>query len=287
MFINPKAWPKAQYKAFRLVGMVILGYGLITGGTYAMQERMIYYPEKTPPKEEMCAAMGLRFWPGQGRADYRGFVSPAASLESKGTIVVFHGNAGSALDRGYYVAALEPRGYRVLLAEYPGFSGRPGKLGEGPIVKDGQATVKLAYEQYGGPLYLWGESLGAGVAAAIVADVAVPVLGVVMLTPWDTLPNLAQAIFWFLPVRWLIRDQYDSMKNLANYRGRVALLVAENDEVIPKRHGIRLYESIKGSKKLWEFRRAHHNTWPAGSREAWWDEVLAFLGGQGDRRETL
>jgi len=275
--MNPKDWPQPKYKAFRLIGVMILGYCLITGVTYAMQEKMIYYPDRTPPNEAMSAAMGLRFWPGQGRPDYRGFVSPEALLKPKGTIVVFHGNAGSALDRGYYVAALEPRGYRVILAEYPGFGGRPGKLGEGPIVKDGKATVKLAYEEYGGPLYLWGESLGAGVVGAIVSDVAVPVSGVVMLTPWDTLPNLAQAIYWFLPARWLIRDQYDSMKNLANYGGRVALLVAENDEVIPKRHGLRLFESIHGPKKLWEFRRANHNTWPADPGEPWWDEVLAFL----------
>ncbi len=270
---------KLKVASIRWGGIVILGYLLVTAGTCAMQKKLLYYPDTRFPAEAMVSAKGLWMWPRQDQGEYRGFLRARKLPKPRGTVVVFHGNAGSALDRGYYIAALEPKGFRVLLAEYPGFGGRPGELGEESIVSDGKITVKLASEQWGEPIYLWGESLGAGVAAAIAADPSLPVSGVVMLTPWDTLPDLAQAIYWFLPVRWLVRDRYDSIKNLACYGGRVAVLVSEKDEVVSRRHGLRLYESIQGPKKFWEFLGATHNTWPVNPQEIWWSEVLAFLEG--------
>jgi len=265
---------------FRWIGVVILGYFLGTVGMYAIQRSLLYHPHRLFPDEAWVSKKGLEMWPHRDRAASRGFIISRGLVKARGIVVIFHGNAGSASDRDYYIAALEPRGFRVLLAEYPGYGGRPGELGEEPIVSDGKETVKLAHEQWGGPIYLWGESLGAGVAAAIAADTCLPVSGIVLLTPWDTLPDLVQSIFWFLPARWLVRDRYDSIKNLASFRGRIAVLVAERDEVVPKRHGLRLYESIPGSKRVWEFPGANHNTWPTDPQERWWSEVMSFLEGR-------
>jgi pimeloyl-ACP methyl ester carboxylesterase len=85
-------------------------------------------------------------------------------------VLVFHGNAGSALDRKYYPDALEKLGYRVILVEYPGYGGRRGKLGEGSFVADARDLVTLARDEFGDPIYVWGESLGCGVAIAVAAD---------------------------------------------------------------------------------------------------------------------
>ena len=57
--------------------------------------------------------------------------------------------------------------FRVILAEYPKYGGRPGKVGEKSFVAAGLETVRLAQKQYREPLYLLGESLGCGVAAAV------------------------------------------------------------------------------------------------------------------------
>ncbi len=78
---------------------------------------------------------------------------------------MFHGNGGAAADRGFYVDALGARRYRVILAEYPRYGGRKGELGERAFVVDGIETIRLAFEEYGSPLYILGESLGCGVAA--------------------------------------------------------------------------------------------------------------------------
>ena len=98
----------------------------------------------------------------------------------------------------------------------------------------------------------------------------------VLLTPWDSLPDLAQSIYWFMPARWLVRDQYDSVKHLRSFDGRVAVVVAEKDRVIPVQHGLRLYESVQSEKQLWTFSNVGHNNWPNHPTAPWWEEVMHF-----------
>ena len=72
-------------------------------------------------------------------------------------------------------------------------------MGEKPFVAAGLETVRLAYEQYKEPLYLVGESLGCGVAAAVAKQTSVPIAGIILITPWDTLASVAKSCFLFFP----------------------------------------------------------------------------------------
>ena len=261
---------------------LIVGYLLLAGIIALNQKRMLYFPDPTPPSVDSLRPTGgpaLAIWPAASGPAFRGYVSadPTERPPTRGTVVVFHGNAGSARDRGYYLAALERRGYRTILAEYPGYGGRAGELGESSFVADGRETARRALAEFGGPLWLWGESLGAGVAATVAADRALPVAGVALITPWDSLPDLAQALYWYLPARWLLLDRYDNRANLSQYPGPVAILVAERDEIIPARHSQRLYEALREPRRRWIFPEAGHNGWPIQPTAAWWDEVSDWL----------
>ena len=134
-----------------------------------MQYNMLYYPDSRMPSESELAAKGLQFWPA-GPVGYRGYISTGGVEDIKGTIIVFHGNAGTAADREYYLSPLGSMGYRVILAEYPGYGGRTGRLGEQSFVDDARKTVQIAAEKYKGPIYLLGESLGCGVVAGVAKD---------------------------------------------------------------------------------------------------------------------
>ena len=254
-----------------------------------MEKDMLYHPGHYGLRDARYTAQqtGLKLWPEDG-AGYMGYVSEEPPDTSVGTIVVFHGNAGLAGHRGYYVAALERLGYRVVLAEYPGYGGRKGALSEASFVADGLKVAAQARSDFGGPLYLWGESLGCGVAAALAADDGLAVEGVVMLTPWDSLMAVAKSHFSWLPVKALTKDRYDSVANLAGYEGPVAVLLSEHDEVIPPTHARNLYQGLPEPKRLWVFDGAGHNTWPTGPRGTHWPEVMSFLerGGAGSSTDA-
>ncbi|MBN2411521.1 alpha/beta hydrolase [candidate division KSB1 bacterium] len=258
---------------------IVFGYILLCVIVYFIQRRMLYYPNSKTAPEKDITTQRIDYWPSKTEP-FRGFVNTNVQSSGPGVIVVFHGNAGSAWHRTYYTRVLGELGYRVILAEYPSYGDRPGKISQQSFVEDAKQTVRLAHSQYGKPVYLCGESLGAGVAAAVAADPGIPVAGVIVITPWDTLPDLAQSIYWFLPARRLVRDKYDNIQNLSEFGGKVAIAIAEYDEIIPVRHGLRLYKSLPNTKKLWTIQDAGHNTWPNMVDVAWWREVLFFLGGK-------
>lgn len=260
------------YSPLWSIALLVLGYLALVLWVYLFQERFLYFPDNS--SADLAGHFGLRPWPAEEK--FYGFISNKPLENSKGTFLVWHGNAGSALNRTYFRDALERRGYRVILAEYPGYCGRPGKLSEKSFISDALSAADHARDEFGTPIYLIGESLGCGVATAVVKERAW-VNGVVLITPWADLPTLAQSKFWYLPARWFVRDRYDNISNLRDYAGPVAVLSAGNDEVVPRKHGQRLFDGLKSPKHLWLFPTSGHNSWPAGTNERWWDEALDFI----------
>ena len=244
---------------------------------FLAQRSLLYFPNTSFPSEQLVKARGLEYWVTKDR-NYRGLISRKPQNDIKGTIIIFHGNAGAAIDRNYYVDALVKLGYRVLLAEYPGYGGREGKPSESVFVTDARETIKLIQQEYGNPIYVWGESLGSGVVASAVSESTLAVDGIVLITPWDSLPNLAQNLYSFFPVKWIVLDKFDSIKNLKSFPGNVGVMIAKKDEVIPPKLSNSLYKSLQNNnKKLWLLENAGHNNWIDYINDSWWHEVIDFL----------
>ncbi|MGB7971822.1 MAG: alpha/beta fold hydrolase [Candidatus Deferrimicrobiaceae bacterium] len=265
-----------------LLAVAALVYFTILLIVYLFQEKILYFPDIYPLAEAKNRARTLHFriWPETG-SGYHGFVPADLSNTRRGVILLCHGNAGTALDRFFYAKEMAHLGYPLILFEYPGYGACAGEKRESSLVSAAVEAARAAVEQFGEPLYLIGESLGCGVASAVAGSGEVPVAGVVMITPWDSLPLLAQSVYWYLPAKWLTRDQYDNVRNLKRYRGTVAVAIAENDEVIPPRHGRRLFDLLTGRKKLWVLPGAGHNNWPGVVDSEWWSEVMRFIAPQG------
>ena len=263
-------------RRFRLLAGVVLGIAIFVGWLTMFQDSLLYFPERVLLAKVVDEASreGVAPWPDAGA--YRGLLAEPKT-PARGTLLLFHGNAGHAGHRGWYVDRLSRLGVRVILAEYPGYGPRPGKLGEASLVPDAIETVAQVRRQFSGPLILAGESLGAGVAAAAakVSDVD----ALLLITPWDSLKNVAGHHYPWLPVGWLLRDRYDSVGNLAAFRGRVAVVVAEQDSIVPAKYGRALFATLPEAKRLWTVPEADHNDWWSQVDDAWWQSVLGFLYG--------
>jgi hypothetical protein len=255
-----------------VVAMVVLA------AVFLRQEKLLYYPERAPV-ERLVQGSGLAPWPSAG--DFRALLAePAAGAASvRGTVVVFHGNAGHAGHRMHYAQALAPLGWRVLLAEHPGYGPRAGALDERSLVDDAAQTVERAHAQYGAPLLVVGESLGAAVAAGAAGAQRERVAGLVLITPWDRLAHVAAHHYPWLPVRWMLRDDYDSAARLAGFARPVAVVAAEHDTLVPPRFARALYDGLAGPKRWVEIAGRGHNDWPDRADAAWWRSVLGFASG--------
>jgi hypothetical protein len=90
----------------------LTGYFLIILFAVLAQRHMLYFPDTTPPSSDNLRPFygpALEVWPATGDPSHRGYVSagPLAYAHNRGTVIVFHGNAGSARDRRHYISALQ------------------------------------------------------------------------------------------------------------------------------------------------------------------------------------
>jgi len=260
----------------RIMLSVMTGLALIWGGLFLFQDHLLYFPASAPLAEVVAEARrdGLEPWPEAN--DFRGLLREPR-MAARGTLVFFHGNAGHAGHRGWVAEALADVGLRVILAEYPGYGPRPGQPGEAALVRDAAETLARVRARFPGPLLVGGESLGAGIAAAVAANSPGDIAGLLLATPWDSLKRVAQHHYPWAPIDLLLRDRYDNIANLADFRGPVAVVIAAQDSIVPAPFGQALFASLPGPKRLWTIPAADHNDWMMRVDGTWWASVTSFL----------
>jgi alpha-beta hydrolase superfamily lysophospholipase len=266
------ACSRASAVARAAFGVTVVSSLIACSGVTMFQDNLLYYPEAASVAEMVSG--GLAAWPSA--VDFRGLLAEADS-QARGTAIIFHGNAGHAGHRDFYIAALTRLGLRVILAEYPAYGPRAGELGEKSLVDDAEQTIVLAYARYGGPLLIIGESLGAGVAAAAGARQPEAVAGLLLITPWNRLEDVARHHYPLLPLKWLLRDRYDSANHLASFGRPIVLAIAGEDRIIPPRFGRALYDALAEPKQLSVIKAAGHNDWFDRLDDTWWRQAIDFL----------
>lgn len=263
------------------IGRVVLpAYAAALCLVAGCQNSLLYQPRCGSEEEFVGAARrrGLQRWrDAEGRLI--GWQRPNPRAANR--LVVFHGNAGCALDRGYYLEAFEALGggadWEVRIFEYPGYGPRPGAPGKPAFIAEGRAAVQELLAADSRPVFLLGESIGSGTACALAAELPGHVAGLVLVVPFARLQEVAQEKFPWLPVGFLLRDKFDNIAALASYRGRIAFVIAENDEVVGAAQGRKLHESYAGPTLLIPLAGAGHNSIDIQPDSPWFRQTSAFL----------
>lgn len=156
--------------------------------------------------------------------------SIAAADAGEPTFVFFSGNAAHITDFVPTGAEFHRRGWGVVLASYRGFSGNPGSPSEAGLMDDARAVLASLPKQHG-KLILWGHSLGSGVAARMASEHRCD--GLVLESPFTSAVNVAARKYWGFPVRWFMRDPFETETLLARIKAPVLIFHGTNDPVIP------------------------------------------------------
>ena len=285
--------PILKRLVFILAGPLLIVATLL-GALMLFQDRLLYFPSKvalehyvpdglyawskTTATSDSITEQSLKTPPPDAYHEVLGLIgNPENNQRVTGLVVVFHGNAGHAGHRRYYADQLTPFGIRTILAEYPGYGPRSGNPSEHVLISDGVDIVEQAYRQYGGPVWLIGESLGAGVAAGVLEKVPSLVQGIVLITPWNRLMDVAALHYPFLPVRWLLKSDYDSIEALHEFTGPKLIIVAEIDSIVPAELGLDLFEKISQPKRLVTIKNAGHNDWMSQVEPKFWQTTINWL----------
>ena len=151
-----------------------LAYAAAVGFLAARQRSFIFRPPAERP--DPAAMAGAGFSPAGGEGDAgaapRFWISPARAPDAR-TVVFLHGNASTVADGASKLAPLREAGLGVMLVEYPGYGGAPGRPTEATIMRQAEEALDLLGRAGIGPrrLVLWGESLGTGLATRLAVQV--------------------------------------------------------------------------------------------------------------------
>lgn len=264
---------------FRLIRLLLIALAIFYAGAcllvFTFQRSLLFLPVVRSPAEvdQMARDAGMERWTNAA-GGFIGMKRLATNQPAVGRVLMFYGNASSAVRCSVYadvIQSLAPLDFYVL--EYPGYEDRLGAPSRDSLL----AAAKDAFQSLGtnGPLYFVGESLGTGVAAFVAGEFSGKIAGVVLLSPYQRLADVAQYQYPWLPARWLLLDDFQSGNYLKNYRGRVAVMIDGADQVVPAKFGRRLFENYAGPKKLWEYPNCHHVEL-GESPETFWRAVIAF-----------
>lgn len=159
--------------------------------------------------------------------------------------VYFHGNAESAAQNLPLAIALARSGTDMVLAEYRGFGGQPGRPDEAGLYADGAALVSaLAAEGVtAGRLVLVGRSLGTGVAVELALRRPPSLL--ILVSPYTSLPDMGRTLVGPL-APLVVPDRFDNLGKIATLACPVVVLHGTRDEVVPFRMGEALARAGKG-----------------------------------------
>ena len=254
-------------------------YLLVMAGMYFGQRRFMYFPDptRTAPADADLPNVSERIIDtpdGEKIIAWYGKAQPGQP-----TLLYFHGNGGALEVRRERIAKYLKRGRGVFMMSYRGYSGSTGSPSEAHNVAD----AKLAYDALIGEgvkpddIIIYGESLGTGVAIQVAREKKAQ--GLVLDSPYTAMVDRAAELYPWLPVRWLVTDQYESRAWIADVHIPLFILHGELDVIVPVEMGRALFALANAPKEIKTLPGAGHGDhYLFGSFEvinAWIDRLRA------------
>lgn len=244
-------WGALGLAALLLVGLAAL---------WAGQDRLIYFPDRSRPdasavslpgliEEEIVTEDGLRLLAWR--------VPPA---RSDGPVLLYlHGNGGNLGHRAGRVRAIAARGWGLLMVEWRGYGGNPGRPSEDGLQRDARAGLArlAALGARADRIVLYGESLGTGVAVRLASEAPGRVAALVLESPYTSLKDLAALHYPVLPARLLLRDGHDSRSRIGAVAAPILILAGGRDRLVPAAMG-RSLAAAAPRAEIWEAPEGGH-----------------------------
>ncbi len=262
-----------------VVGIVAGSALVLLALVWIFQRSLIYFPTDDLPDLALVLpnAEEVNFTTKDGLL-LSAWLVPATADANGVTVVVFSGNAGNRGDRLPLARALTAVGYRVLLTDYRGYGGNPGKPTEDGLLLDAHAAVEFLEgrsDADGDRLVYFGESLGAAVAIGLAVEK--PPAALVLRSPFTSLSDVASVHYPFLPTSLLLWDRFPNVERLQEIDVPVLVIAGSADRVVPIAQSRSVYKATSQPKELVVIDGADHNDNELAAGTGLVSAVAAFL----------
>ena len=241
-------------RVLTVFGLMGCGYLMLVAGLYVVQRQLLYLPNRSIPSATASGVPEMGEVTLQTDDGLRLVAWYRPSAQRRATILYLHGNGGHIGYRGERVRPFIDGGFGVLLMEYRGYGGNPGRPSEAGLMSDARAALAFL-DGAGVPsaeTVLYGESLGSTVAVAIAAERAAggrPVAALVLEAPLSSVSDVAAHHYPWMPVRWLLKDRFEAEARIADVGAPVLVVHGDADDIVPIRYGRALFEAAQEPKE--------------------------------------
>ncbi|HWQ69395.1 MAG TPA: alpha/beta hydrolase [Patescibacteria group bacterium] len=241
--------------------VLILTLFLAGGCVETLENSFIFFPDKRiaeTPRDRGLAYEEISFTTQDGLR-LNGWWIPGTG--SPLTILWFHGNGGNI---SYRLDNIRLRhdllGTNIFIFDYRGYGRSEGRASEEGTYHDGDAAIRYLYSRSDvdpTKIIFLGESLGSAVAVEMATRYDCAAL--ILESPFLSIAEMAKVTFPFLPIGSLLQTRYDTLSKIGQVRAPLLIVHGENDEIVPFRHGQRLFEAASEPKEFYSIKGARHN----------------------------
>jgi len=245
----------------RLLAVVVATAILLLVVLWTLQRQLIYYPSPGPvPAAAQVLDRGRDVTLRASDGLRLGAWYVPARDPDEATVLVANGNGGDRSLRAPLARALSRRGLGVLLFDYRGYGGNPGRPSQEGLALDVRAAREFLVQRAAVPrdrlLYL-GESLGSAVVTELAAEH--PPAGLVLRSPFVSLTAVGRAHYPYLPVGLLLRDRFPLAAHLRRVSAPVVVVYSGADEVVPPAQSRQVAETAPNLVRRVVVEGAGHN----------------------------
>jgi len=236
--------------------LLAAGYTVLGAALFFAQRAMLYFPDRertTPAAAGFPQAQEITLDTADGEHVIAWHVPPR---DGKPVILYFHGNGGALPVRVDRFRKIIDAGVGLVALSYRGYGGSTGSPSEAGLIADARAAYAYADARYRNRIALWGESLGTGVAVALAAEK--PVTHVILDSSYSSTVDVAADLYWYFPVRLLMKDQFRSDERIRHVTAPLLMLHGEADNIIPIRYAERLFALAPGEKRMVRYPHGYH-----------------------------
>jgi pimeloyl-ACP methyl ester carboxylesterase len=258
---------------FETIKIIVILSVAVVVFVYFFQSRLIFFPQKTPVEMEQALKPYEVKVTNQGRDLYGWFVNDTVSKESP-MIVYYGGNAEEV--SGSLEETRKNIDGSLLFMNYRGYGKSQGRPSEQRLLTDALAVfdqIITGRDIDPSRVILMGRSLGTGVAVHVAARRQVGAL--VLVTPFDSLVNVAKGIYPFLPVGKFLRHRFDSVAVAPKIETPMLAVIADRDEIIPFANSLNLVNAWAGQVETLVIKGATHND--VSAFPSYWIRINKFI----------
>ncbi|WP_444995222.1 alpha/beta hydrolase [Aliikangiella sp. IMCC44359] len=160
------------------------------------------------------------------------------------SILYFGGNAESVVNNADQFSKIFPS-HTVYLVNYRGYAGSTGNPSEKALFADAQLIFDNIKPKHS-TVSVMGRSLGSGVAVFLASTRKISKM--VLVTPYDSIQQVAQERYPIFPTNILLKDHFDSISRVKKITATTLIILAEHDKVISKDRSKKLIDAFPSSQ---------------------------------------